>query len=117
LLLIFAGLGFTGVAFGALGAHAVKALGDERLAWWDTAARYHLIHALAVGVLAAVMPRFAKLSAGLFVGGVMLFSGSLYTLALTGARSLGMVTPFGGLCFLAGWLVLGVGAWRSRTAP
>ena len=110
LLLVCAVLGFTGVACGALGAHAVKALGPDRLAWWETGARYHLYHALAVGLLAAIVPARAKLTAALFVIGVVLFSGSLYALALTGTLALGMVTPFGGLCFLAGWLSLGAAA-------
>ncbi len=106
-------MGFTGVACGALGAHAVKALGDERLAWWETAARYHLIHALAVGLLVAIMPRRAMLATVLFVAGIVLFSGSLYALALTGELALGMVTPFGGLCFLAGWETVGLGATKQ----
>lgn len=104
--------GFTGVACGALGAHAVKALGPESLDWWSTGAKYHLIHALAIGLVAALLPRRAGLTAALFGAGVLLFSGSLYALALTGTRALGMVTPFGGLCFLAGWALLGLGAKR-----
>jgi uncharacterized membrane protein YgdD (TMEM256/DUF423 family) len=114
LLLVCAVLGFTGVAAGALGAHAVKALGPERLAWWETAARYHLIHALAVGLLAAMVPPRAKLTAVLFVAGVVLFSGSLYALALSGQTALGMITPFGGLAFLGGWAVLGAGALQRQ---
>lgn len=110
LVVLAAGLGFTGVACGALGAHAVKALGPEALEWWNTAAKYHLLHALAVGLAGAVKVRRAALVAGLFTAGVVLFSGSLYALALTGVRGLGMVTPFGGLCFLAGWAALAVGA-------
>ncbi len=105
-------LGFTGVACGALGAHAVKALGPESLDWWNTGAKYHLIHALAVGLVAALLPRRPWLVAGLFSAGALLFSGSLYVLALTHVRALGMVTPFGGLCFLAGWVLLGLGAKR-----
>ena len=105
-------LGFTGVAAGALGAHAVKALGPESLEWWNTAAKYHLIHALGTGLVAALLPRRAGLVAGLFGAGVLLFSGSLYVLALTGVRALGMVTPFGGLAFLAGWTLLALGARR-----
>ena len=105
-----AALGFTGVACGALGAHAVKALGPEALEWWNTGAKYHLIHALAVGLTAALLPRRAGATATLFALGVLLFSGSLYALALTGVRALGMVTPIGGLCFLAGWALLGLGA-------
>ena len=104
--------GFTGVACGALGAHAVKAFGPESLEWWNTGAKYHLIHALAIGLVAALLPRRAGLTAALFGAGVLLFSGSLYALALTGTRALGMVTPFGGLCFLAGWALLGLGAKR-----
>jgi len=107
-----AGLGFTGVACGALGAHAVKALGPDSLAWWETGAKYHLIHALAVGLVAALQPKRAALSAALFTAGVLLFSGSLYVLALTQVRALGLVTPFGGLCFLAGWAALFAGARR-----
>lgn len=102
--------GFTGVACGALGAHAVKALGPESLDWWNTGAKYHLIHALAIGLVAALLPRRAGLTAALFGAGILLFSGSLYALALTGTRALGMVTPIGGLCFLAGWALLGLGA-------
>lgn len=115
-------LSFTGVAFGALGAHAlknvVKALPDaaERIAWWDTAAKYHLIHSLALGlvaVLAVQVPgRLTRTAAVCFVGGIALFSGSLYALALTGERALGLVTPFGGLAFLAGWLLVGLAAQR-----
>jgi uncharacterized membrane protein YgdD (TMEM256/DUF423 family) len=103
-------LGFTGVACGALGAHAVKALGPEALDWWNTAAKYHLIHALAVGLVAALPIKTRFWAAGLFTSGIVLFSGSLYVLALTGVRALGMVTPFGGLCFLAGWAAMAFGA-------
>ena len=113
---------FTGVAFGALGAHALKAavgtLTDaaERLAWWETGARYHLLHALALGLLAVlaghVEGKLTKAAAACFVAGIALFSGSLYALALTGTRALGMITPFGGLAFLAGWLLVGVAAQR-----
>jgi uncharacterized membrane protein YgdD (TMEM256/DUF423 family) len=107
LVLLCAILGFSGVAFGALGAHAVRSLGPEALDWWDTGAKYHLVHALAVGLVAALKRR--PLAAWLFTAGVVLFSGSLYALALTGVKALGMVTPIGGLCFLAGWIALG---WR-----
>ncbi|MBK7863106.1 MAG: DUF423 domain-containing protein [Archangiaceae bacterium] len=99
-------LGLTAVGCGAMGAHAIKALGPESLDWWNTGARYHLAHGLAVG-LVAVMPVTRKgLIAGLFTAGVVLFSGSLYLLAVTGTRALGMVTPFGGLAFMGGWVVL-----------
>ncbi len=123
-------LGFTAVALGAMGAHGVKAavlgLPDaaDRLGWWDLAARYHLAHALAVGlaaVLAAhVAGRFPTIAAGLFTLGIILFSGSLYVMGLTGVRTLGAVTPFGGVAFLAGWIALGLGArglGRLKEAP
>lgn len=117
---------FTGVAFGALGAHALKsAVGAlpeaaERLAWWETAARYHLIHALGLGLLSVlaghVQGRITRVAAACFVAGIALFSGSLYALALTGTRAFGMVTPFGGLAFLAGWLLVGVAAQKLPRA-
>ena len=106
---------FIGVAAGAFGAHALRArLAPDMLAVFETGARYQLIHALAlIGVwLAAARAPGRPLSAagGLFVIGTVLFSGSLYALALTGTRAWGMVTPFGGMCFLTGWLVFAVGA-------
>ena len=123
-------LGFTAVALGALGAHAVKGavlgLPDavDRLNWWEVGARYHVVHALAVGLVAVlsahVTSRFPNLAAGLFTLGIILFSGSLYVMALTGVRTLGAVTPFGGVAFLAGWLALGLGArglGRQKEAP
>lgn len=123
-------LGFTAVALGALGAHAIKgAMGGlpdavERLNWWDIGARYHLVHALAVGLVAVlsahVTSRFPNIAAGLFTLGIILFSGSLYVMALTGMRTLGAVTPFGGFCFLAGWVALGFsarGLGRRQEAP
>lgn len=123
-------LGFMGVALGALGAHAVKGavlgLPDavDRLAWWEVGARYHLFHAFAVGLVAVmsahVTSRFPNLAAGLFTLGIILFSGSLYVMALTGVRTLGAVTPFGGVCFLAGWIALGLGArglGRQKETP
>ena len=123
-------LGFTGVGFGAFGAHglkkAVEALPDgaQRLSWWDTAARYHLVHALAVGLVAVlaahVVSRIPRWSAGLFARGTLLFSGSLYVMAATGSKTLAVVTPLGGLAFLAGWLGLGLSAnalGRTKEAP
>ncbi len=113
-------LGFTGVSLGAFGAHGLKRFlsglpdATDRLAWWETGARYHLIHALAVGLVAVlashVAGRFPSWAAWSFAGGVLLFSGSLYVMALTGARPLGAVTPLGGLLFLTGWLLLGIAA-------
>lgn len=114
-LLVAAVMGFLGVALGAFGAHglrkslAAKADGTERLAWWQTGAQYHLIHALAIG-LAAAAGAGAGPAGWLFAGGIVLFSGSLYVMSLTGLRKLGAVTPLGGLLFLAGWISLAMAA-------
>jgi uncharacterized membrane protein YgdD (TMEM256/DUF423 family) len=122
LLIASATLGFLGVAFGAFGAHGLTrsleglADGAQRLEWWKTGAQYHLVHALAVGLSAAAASRLGGLGAisgWLFVAGVVLFSGSLYTMTLTGVRALGAITPIGGLCFLGGWGALFVGALRA----
>ncbi len=109
---------FVAVAAGAFGAHALRArLGPDLLAVFETAARYQMYHALALIAVAWATTRWdtapLRTAGWLFVAGTILFSGSLYLLALTGVRGLGAVTPFGGLCFLAGWLLLAVGAWRA----
>lgn len=111
--------GFTGVAFGALAARALKArLAPELLATFDTGVRYQAMHALALLAVALAHARWpgrALAAAGwLFVAGTLLFSGSLYALALTGVRALGAITPFGGVAFLAGWLCLAWAPWRGR---
>jgi uncharacterized membrane protein YgdD (TMEM256/DUF423 family) len=107
-----------GVAAGAFGAHALRArLDAPALAVWETAARYQLFHALAllaVALAASRWPAPGWAAAGwLFVAGIVVFSGSLYLLVLTGTRWLGAVTPLGGLCLLAGWAML---AWAGRAA-
>jgi uncharacterized membrane protein YgdD (TMEM256/DUF423 family) len=112
---IAAVLGFVAVAFGAFGAHALRGrLSPEMLAIWKTANEYHFYHALAlllVGVLARQTPAPGLgVSAACFVAGTLIFSGTLYVLALTGLRWLGAITPIGGLLFLAGW------AWLAWTA-
>lgn len=116
--------GLVAVAAGAFGAHGLKArLAPDLLAVFETGARYQMYHALAlvlVGVLALrVSPDAQGLSSlkwagGLFLAGTLLFSGSLYVLALSGQRWLGAVTPLGGLCFLAGWLALAWAGWLAR---
>lgn len=126
LFLLCAVLGFTGVALGAFGAHGLKTslegLGDgaQRLAWWDTGARYHLWHALAVGLAALLSAQvrspLPRVAGYLFLAGIVLFSGSLYVMALTGVRALGAVTPFGGFSMLLGWTFLGL-AGRRLKAP
>ena len=119
---LFFGLGalsaLLGVALGAFAAHGLKArLGADMLATFEVGVRYQVIHALALLAVAWAQTRFpgALVSAGgwLFVAGTLLFSGSLYLLALSGARWLGAVTPFGGLAFLAGWACLAWAAWKS----
>ena len=110
--------GFVSVAAGAFGAHALRArIAPDLLAAFETGARYQMIHALAIVAAAWVSSRApgpaGPLAGWLFVAGTVLFSGSLYALALTGARGLGAVTPVGGLAFLAGWLALAWAAIRS----
>jgi uncharacterized membrane protein YgdD (TMEM256/DUF423 family) len=122
LLLACAANGFLAVALGAFGAHGLKTrLADlpdvaRRLAWWETAAHYHLVHALALGVLALacerVPERWMARAGGAMLVGIALFSGSLYLMTLTGVTALGAVTPIGGAGLLAGWAFFGVGALR-----
>jgi uncharacterized membrane protein YgdD (TMEM256/DUF423 family) len=108
-----------GIAAGAFGAHLLRGrLDPASLALWETAARYQMYGALGMLAAAAAMPHLApRLVRGggwLFVAGTVVFSGSLYALALTGARSLGAITPLGGLCHLAAWACLATAALRSR---
>src|SRR5262249_45596929 len=116
-------LGALGVAFGAFGAHALQStLNPGLLAIFETAVRYHLIHTLALAGTAIAMQVFPGHGVGLrrvawaFTVGVVLFSGSLYVLALTNQRWLGAVTPLGGLAFIAGWLGLAVVFLRRRAS-
>jgi uncharacterized membrane protein YgdD (TMEM256/DUF423 family) len=108
------------VALGAFGAHALKArVAPEALALWQTAVEYHVWHALgllATGLIMLQLPdaRALRLVAWLFASGILLFSGSLYGLALGAPRVLGVVTPFGGVAFIAGWAVLSIAAARAR---
>ncbi len=99
-------LGALGVLLGAFGAHGLQgSVSEDLVEVWNTGARYHLVHALALCAVAAhpATPRWAGV---LFVAGIVLFSGSLYAMTLTGQRWLGAVTPVGGLCFVAGWVAL-----------
>lgn len=107
------------VAAGAFGAHALRArLTPDYLAVFETGARYQMYHALGLFVVAWALGRWPgqlPVWAGrLFVAGTVLFSGSLYLLALTGARWWGAVTPLGGVAFLAGWVCLGLSAKQPR---
>src|SRR5207249_1179064 len=114
-LLIGAISGFLGVAFGAFGAHALRErLSPEMLAVFETGVRYQIYHALALFGTGLLLTRMGgwliATAAWFFVAGIVLFSGSLYALALTGVTILGAVTPVGGLCFLIGWGCLMVAA-------
>jgi uncharacterized membrane protein YgdD (TMEM256/DUF423 family) len=104
---------FIAVAAGAFGAHALRArLEPERLAVFETAARYQMYHALGLFAVAWLIARGApaRPAAWLMLAGIVLFSGSLYALALSGVRAFGAVTPVGGLGFLAAWALL---AWAA----
>lgn len=114
-------LAFLAVAAGAFGAHALRGRVDaDLLAVFETGARYHMYHSLALLLSAWAAERWpgpASRAAGwLFVTGIVVFSGSLYLLALSGIRWLGAVTPLGGVAFLLGWLALGWAAWRGEAS-
>jgi uncharacterized membrane protein YgdD (TMEM256/DUF423 family) len=109
-------VGALGVALGAFGAHGLEArVTDPHLIEvWNTGARYHLVHAVALLGVAA-HPRKPALAGWLFVAGIILFSGSLYLLGVTGITKLGMITPLGGLCMVAGWLALAFPGRKSAS--
>lgn len=113
---------FIAIGLGAFGAHGLKQiLNVEMLAIWQTAVQYQLVHGLALFALAIVYPRFAQIGtnsfkfiAPCFIVGTLLFSGSLYALALSGIKVLGAITPLGGVAFLLGWLLLAKSATHLR---
>lgn len=113
---LFSGLA---VALGAFGAHALRERLDERmLANFETGARYQMYHALALLAVAWAVSRFPGsqlpvIAGWLFVAGIVIFSGSLYLMALTGQRWLGAITPLGGVAFIAGWVCVLLAAWRA----
>ncbi len=123
-LLIASGVaGALAVALGAFGAHGLRGHlatlmdGEARRRLWETAAHYHLVHALAIaaaGYLAGKpsAPGLAATAGWCFILGIVLFSGSLYTMTVTDLRALGAVTPIGGLLLVAGWVALALAAWR-----
>jgi uncharacterized membrane protein YgdD (TMEM256/DUF423 family) len=114
---------FLAVALGAFGAHSLRdRLSVDRMAVYQTGAQYQMYHALAlllIGVLAATgsHQRLHRVAGWLFVTGILVFSGSLYGLALSGVKVLGAITPIGGACFLAGWVCLIVAAVRLPSGP
>lgn len=119
-LLVGSILGFLAVALGAFGAHGLKqAISAESLAIFQTGVQYQALHALAllaIGAMFYALPQPGKLKAAgwLFTAGVVVFSGSLYILAVTGVKWLGAITPLGGLCFLSGWVCL---IWSAASLP
>ena len=112
--------GALGVAIGAFGAHALEGKLDERaIAIFETATRYQLIHALAIALVALLaLQQGEEISTPLAVSGwsycagILLFSGSLYALALSGVKILGAIAPLGGTAFIVGWIALALSAWR-----
>ncbi len=120
LLALAAVYGFSGVAMGAFAAHALKGrLDDYALGIMQTATQYQLVHAVAMLAIwpllseSAALPRWSLIA---FALGVLLFSGSLYALALSGVRALGAITPLGGLLLLVGWCLLLIHALRNAPA-
>ena len=111
--------GALAVAAGAFATHGLQArLDPHALQLFETGARYHMYHALALGLASLAMRDLAATpavtAAGFFLAGILLFSGSLYLLALTGSKLFAMVTPFGGVCFLIGWGFLAFAATRLK---
>lgn len=110
--------GAIGVALGAFGAHALKSrVTEELLSVFEIGVRYQMYHALALFAVAWAAGRWPgswiNASGWLFTAGILVFSGSLYLMTLSGARWLGAVTPVGGLCFILGWIALAVAALRG----
>jgi len=109
---------FLAVALGAFGAHGLRdRLTPDLLAIFEVGVRYHMYHALALIGVALALERWPspaiQWAGWCFLAGTLIFSGSLYVLALTGVRWLGAITPLGGVAFLAGWLLLAWGAMRQ----
>jgi uncharacterized membrane protein YgdD (TMEM256/DUF423 family) len=118
LFLMFAAFfGASAVGLGAFAAHGLRGqLSDKLLGTFQTGVEYQMYHALAllaVGIVARFWPSSAlSIAGGLFIAGVLLFSLSLYGLALGGPRILGPITPIGGVCFIGGWIAFAVACWR-----
>jgi uncharacterized membrane protein YgdD (TMEM256/DUF423 family) len=118
-LLIAALNGLLAVASGAFAAHGLQGrLDAHALTIFETGARYHMYHALAIGIAAFAIrdaaAGAAATAAAFFLAGIVLFSGSLYLLALTGQKGFAFVTPLGGVCFLIGWGALALAATRLK---
>jgi len=109
------------VGLGAFGAHALKSKLEANgyLKTYETAVQYHFIHAMALILLGILMMRFPNviqlnIAGWLFVAGLVLFSGSLYTLSISEIKVLGAITPFGGLAFIAGWILFAIALWKQQ---
>jgi uncharacterized membrane protein YgdD (TMEM256/DUF423 family) len=119
-LLFASGSGLVVVALGAFGAHGLAAVLGERVPTWETAVQYQMFHTLALLALGLLMQAgqaqavWLQRAALAFALGILLFSGSLYLLALSGIRWLGMITPLGGVAFLSGWLALVRGIYSQQ---
>jgi uncharacterized membrane protein YgdD (TMEM256/DUF423 family) len=110
--------GLLGVGLGAFGAHGLEARATpEQLAWWETGARYQLVHALALAIYGLVSHRAeakSNLAGWSFAIGIVLFSGTLYAMALGAPRWFGAITPIGGIALMVGWLALAMQARKLR---
>ncbi|GGG26177.1 DUF423 domain-containing protein [Paenibacillus abyssi] len=108
------------VVLGAFGAHGLEArLSEHMLTVFETGVRYHMYHGLGILLIAAFAERLGEMRAvvwamRLLMIGIVLFSGSLYVLSLSGFTKLGMITPLGGVAFIAGWIMFASAAWRQR---
>ena len=114
-MLVGAVAAFIGVGFGAFGAHGLRGrISPDMLAVFETGVRYQMYHAFAILITAIALARFdgalLRTAGWLFTAGIVLFSGSLYALALTGVTVLGAITPIGGVAFLAGWALMVIAA-------
>lgn len=98
--------GALSIVFGAFGTHGLAGRDPKLIENWKIASQYHLVHSVALFAAANVPRTYKTAACSLFLGGMLVFSGSLYTLVLTENRKLGMITPFGGLMFIAGWIAL-----------
>jgi|JI10StandDraft_1071094.scaffolds.fasta_scaffold142575_1 uncharacterized membrane protein YgdD (TMEM256/DUF423 family) len=122
-LLTSTALGFLAVAIGAFGAHGLKEIiGPERMPVFETGNKYHFYHTIVSLIVLLLAKQYGfnlylKLSYFSFLLGIFLFSVSLYALAITGIRLLGVITPFGGVSFLCGWIMLGMAIVQSREVP
>ena len=109
-------LGSTSVILGAFASHGLKdKLSSQALSIWDTGNRYQMYHTLALVLIALLLSRFPNSTAFIvsgyaFIAGILIFSGSLYALSLSGIKVLGAITPIGGVLLISGWIALGIGA-------